>query len=133
METRSAALWSFASKPFIPEARIFFSLVYCSKTASESRDINYYYWFKYIVIISLLSDAVIEAIVATCGLRSCGSRDPLLQCKLNPPRPGIKAMSPALAGGIPIHGTTREALKEHFTREKNSSRAGPFPGPVSVV
>ena len=60
METRSAALWSFASKPFIPEARIFFSLVYCSKTASESRDINYYYWFKYIVIISLLSDAVIE-------------------------------------------------------------------------
>ena len=60
MEARSAALWSFASKRFIPGARIFFSLVYCSKTASESRYINYYYWFKYIVIVSLLSDAVIE-------------------------------------------------------------------------
>ena len=67
------------------------------------------------------------SIVATCGLRSCGSRDPLVQGKLNPPGPGIKAMSPALAGGIPIHGTTREALKEHFTREKKLKPGWAFP------
>lgn len=37
-------------------------------------------------------------------------------------------MSPALADGIPIHGTTREALKEHFTREKKLKPGWTFPG-----
>ena len=36
--------------------------------------------------------------------------------------------APAWAGGIPIHGITREALKEHFTREKNLKPGWAFPG-----
>ena len=75
------------------------------------------------------------SVVVACGLSSCGSR--ALECRLSScgaqaqllrrmwdlPGPGLKPMSPALAGGILHHCTTREVPRSEERRVGKECRS----------
>ena len=48
--------------------------------------------------LSIVASLVAEHRLQTCRLSSCGSRAQLLRGMWDPPRPGLKPVSPALAG-----------------------------------
>ena len=50
--------------------------------------------------LAIAASLVVEHKLQTRRLSSCGSRAQLLRGMWDPPRPGLKPMSPALAGGF---------------------------------
>ena len=61
--------------------------------------------------LTITASLVVEHRLQTCKLSNCGSRAQLLRGMWDPPRPGLKPVSPALAGRF---STTAPPAKPHL-------------------
>ena len=77
--------------------------------------------------LTVAASLVAEHRLQTCRLSSCGSRAQLLRGMWDPPRPGLKPVSPALAGRLSTTAPPRKSLLLLFLREVTKVNGNPKP------
>ena len=77
--------------------------------------------------LTIAASPVAEHRLQTRRLSNCGSRAQLLRGMWDPPRPGLKPVSPALAGGLPTTAPPGKPLYIYFLKIYLYSFSDSFP------